>query len=300
MPAGPSGQSGRRTSYASVVAGTNNAHMLDVQPGSFGYILNPTSDYSYQNTHQMHTASQRRDTVPEPFLSSHECAETTSVPAYSGAFAGLIRRSNGFATNDNSFLAPSYLRNSAYLKQLRLATQTRVPYKDLPSTTRGPPPNNQSRSALAAKAEHTHSGVIYDVVERTPPAVLNEPTPLPSKWNVDDKWVGLDVLADGLEVKYPGSRTEGRDHEAFSIRSNHPMPPQAGIYYYEVTILSRKRDEYAQSVTSQCHMVYLCFHVGMYADEHLQFLDSYRVFWQRCTTKSSTRLGTGLLGIPRG
>jgi Ran-binding protein 9/10 len=68
---------------------------------------------------------------------------------------------------------------------------------------------------------------------------------LPSRWNKEDKWGGLEVLGDSLEVKYTALRGQSeRDHEACSVRADHYMPPQCGIYYFEVTILSGKRDEY--------------------------------------------------------
>ncbi|KIH88548.1 ran-binding protein [Sporothrix brasiliensis 5110] len=71
--------------------------------------------------------------------------------------------------------------------------------------------------------------------------------PLPSRWDKDDKASSLDVLSDGLDVKFAGSRSAS-DHnqhaqEAGSVRADHYMPPQCGIYYYEVTILSKKREE---------------------------------------------------------
>lgn len=112
----------------------------------------------------------------------------------------------------------------------------------------------------------SHRGLSYDVVEKgsgsgsgsglglglggssSGLADDEEPiAPLPSRWDKDDKASSLDVLSDGLDVKFAGSRS-GNDHgqhaqEAGSVRADHYMPPQCGIYYYEVTILSKKREE---------------------------------------------------------
>ncbi|CAK7223112.1 hypothetical protein SCUCBS95973_005067 [Sporothrix curviconia] len=81
--------------------------------------------------------------------------------------------------------------------------------------------------------------------------------PLPSRWATDDKAASLDVLSDGLSVKLSSSRS-ANDHgqhnsssssssssaqEASSVRADHFMPPQCGIYYFEATILSKKREE---------------------------------------------------------
>ncbi|CAK7236375.1 hypothetical protein SBRCBS47491_009616 [Sporothrix bragantina] len=75
--------------------------------------------------------------------------------------------------------------------------------------------------------------------------------PLPSRWATDDKAPALDVLSDGLSVKLSSSRANDHSQhsgsstaqEASSVRADHYMPPQCGIYYFEATILSKKREE---------------------------------------------------------
>lgn len=110
-----------------------------------------------------------------------------------------------------------------------------------PSLTYHGDPANKSRPS-------SHLGIAYNVTER--PSAAPEETgginPLPTAWNSSDKYGNLEVLADGCEVKLSGPRTSSdreRDHEAFSIRADHHMPPECGIYYYEVTILASKREE---------------------------------------------------------
>lgn len=51
---------------------------------------------------------------------------------------------------------------------------------------------------------------------------------------------GLEILADGTEVRFNGV-TKNSD-EAASVRTEHPMPKEVGLYYFEVTVLSRGKD----------------------------------------------------------
>jgi hypothetical protein len=81
----------------------------------------------------------------------------------------------------------------------------------------------------------------YEIIEREPHVEDDGMTPLPSKWADAVKYGGLDIAADGLEVKYIGPSKTG-DHEAAAARSDHPMPPQCGIYYFEVNIISKGKE----------------------------------------------------------
>ena len=84
----------------------------------------------------------------------------------------------------------------------------------------------------------------FDLIEKIPPSEDETLAPLPSKWNSQDKFGGIEVMSDGQEVKLTGPKPDrDRDHEACAIRADHPMPPQCGIYYFEVTIISKKREE---------------------------------------------------------
>lgn len=83
----------------------------------------------------------------------------------------------------------------------------------------------------------------YDIVEKEVSTDEEKLTPLPSRWNEADKYSGLDLLNDGLEVRYMGPPNK-HDHEAAAVRADHPMPRQCGIYYFEVTILSKSKEGY--------------------------------------------------------
>jgi hypothetical protein len=81
----------------------------------------------------------------------------------------------------------------------------------------------------------------YDIVEHHPPHEDDSLSPLPSRWNEADKFAGLELQADGLELRYMGQANK-HEHEAAAARADHPIPPQCGIYYYEVTILNKNKD----------------------------------------------------------
>lgn len=90
----------------------------------------------------------------------------------------------------------------------------------------------------------------YTVIERPSASEEEEDhlAPLPSRWNKDDHWGGIELQNDGLCIKYVGPKNpHDRDHEACAVRADHYMPPQCGVYYYEVLIVAAKRDEYVST-----------------------------------------------------
>ncbi|KAH9994389.1 concanavalin A-like lectin/glucanase domain-containing protein [Russula vinacea] len=59
---------------------------------------------------------------------------------------------------------------------------------------------------------------------------------LPTRWSEQDRHTYLSVSADGRELTYhDGSSPDN----AGMARTNHPIPPACGIYYYELEILSK-------------------------------------------------------------
>ncbi|KAI2601727.1 SPRY-domain-containing protein [Hypoxylon sp. NC1633] len=146
----------------------------------------------------------------------------------------------------HGFFTPSYLRGSNYIHKLEEAHKAKHSQKETQQQPgAGLPVGITTASSLANKTPASHLGMTYDLIERAP-AVEDDHTvaPLPSRWSREDKHNALEVLADGQEVKYAASRSARElEHESCAIRANHPMPWQAGIYYFEVTLLSRRRDE---------------------------------------------------------
>lgn len=98
----------------------------------------------------------------------------------------------------------------------------------------------------------SHRGMTHEVIERDPPssssdaangaAAEDEAMPLlPSRWSDTDRHTMLETMHGGLEVKYTGPLNK-HDHEAAAVRTDHAMPPQCGIYYFEITILSKPKE----------------------------------------------------------
>mgnify|MGYP001586739543 FL=1 len=85
----------------------------------------------------------------------------------------------------------------------------------------------------------------FELIEKAAPVEAEGVQMLPSRWNTHDKYAGLEVLRDGYEVAFTGGKTT--EYEAYSIRADHAMPMQSGIYYFEVKIVSRKVEEYGLS-----------------------------------------------------
>jgi Ran-binding protein 9/10 len=110
----------------------------------------------------------------------------------------------------------------------------------------GAPSNAPSLSSSATNANQhrlapSHRGMTYDVIESNPPKEEEELMPLPSRWSEQDRYPGLDIGNNGLEVKYSGQPSKA-DIEAASVRADFPMSPACGIYYFEVTINSKSKD----------------------------------------------------------
>jgi hypothetical protein len=142
------------------------------------------------------------------------------------------------------FFIPSYLRKSRYIERLVEANKTRqVSRKDVTSTVSS---NHGSLSTSSSslnlhKMAPSHRGMTYDIIEKEPVLEDDGLVPLPTRWNESDKNPGIDLQVDGTEARFAGP-TKSHDNEAAAVRADHPMSPRCGIYYYEVTILSRGKE----------------------------------------------------------
>ncbi|KAI4717084.1 SPRY-domain-containing protein [Aureobasidium sp. EXF-10727] len=139
------------------------------------------------------------------------------------------------------FIRPSYLRNSRHVE--RLETQHNEDLAVFDELRRHPHTISSSQDLSAnigsATIHRSRKDIIQDYIARNP-LRSGGPRRLPTSWSDIDKWPGLELSAGGTEVKFTGS-TKTSD-EAASIRSDHPMPKEVGIYYFEVTVLSRGKE----------------------------------------------------------
>ena len=164
----------------------------------------------------------------------------------------------------DEFFVPTYLQSSTYMHRLENAhnanqeaarkesQRTKIPGTDNTYSTVQPTP----------LLTGSHRGMRHQVIERAPPHEEGDPLPLlPSRWNKGDSWGNLVVTTEGRIVRSVNSKAQqdrdrerererdrDRDHEASAIRANHYMPPQCGIYYYEISIMSARPDEYAHTL----------------------------------------------------
>jgi hypothetical protein len=81
----------------------------------------------------------------------------------------------------------------------------------------------------------------YDIIESNPPKEDEQLMPLPSRWSDQDRYPGLDLMNDGLDLKYSGSASKA-DIEAASVRADYPMSPACGMYYFEVKIEQKSKE----------------------------------------------------------
>ncbi|KAK4444834.1 hypothetical protein QBC34DRAFT_474055 [Podospora aff. communis PSN243] len=268
----PTPLSQRRSSYASVVSGAS-ALSRPSRP-NFHHLLNPSPDSDpYNNLYATQRNSRfdvgmtqgRRNGAPgEDGLPSTAWQPRlgAGLPYFSRAFEPYICKDplfpnggvpdDGFssllpAASSPVFLSPSYLRGSIYLQKLEDAHKARVAAEREGHAGKAQPGAGLVSGANAHPQSSklpagSHRGVQYEVVEKTP--AMGEDaavSPLPSRWSKDDKDPNLDVLGDGYEVKHIGRSSN--DHEACAIRADHYMPSLCGVYYFEVLIMNRKRED---------------------------------------------------------
>lgn len=245
----------RRSSYASVLSGTALSPPSNSGPFSQLLTSNSTSYPPPFHPDGRHLRPSADVDADMQMNSSWRMSSGDTLPPYSRKYASFTR-SDPFPPNPGSFsdaasssFTPSYLRNSRYISRLdaarraKLASQRDTVYS---SSTSNPISTSSSQASLPRIAP-SHRGMTYDIIEREPPGDDEHVMPLPSRWNDGDKYSGLELTSGGLEVRYTGPVNK-HDHEAAAVRADNPMPPQCGIYYFEITILSKPKEGYVQII----------------------------------------------------
>ncbi|KAJ5707961.1 SPla/RYanodine receptor SPRY [Penicillium malachiteum] len=244
----------RRSSYASVVSG--NAFSPPIS-SSFSHLLNTNPISSYpplsQSDGHLHRALSGLDAADMHLNSAwRPTTSSDSLPAYSRKYAGATARSTdipqglNLGLGESSFFTPSYLSRSRYISRLDAAHRAKVAahHRDASSGT------STSNLPLSASSSHvhlhrmapSHRGMTYDLIEKEPPTPTSDNiNPLPTQWSSLDKYPGLELSGDGLDVRYTGP-IHKHDHEAAALRADNPMPPQCGIYYFEIKIESKPKE----------------------------------------------------------
>lgn len=242
----------RRSSYASIVAGPGNAHHPPAWSGAPPSVGTATPSSSYPP--QYNRLHGRGYSLDEEMLMNgggtggNNRRRSGLLPEHSRQFIKALAYATGtnFLNKSSQFFTPSYLKSSKYVAQLAAANDSKnTAHKDSSSvhSSNAPSLSTNSSHVNLHRMAPSHRGMTYDIIEHNLPGEDEPLSPLPSRWNESDKYSGLDVLGDGLEIRYMGPANKP-DHEAAAVRANHPMPPQCGIYYYEVTMLAKSTEGY--------------------------------------------------------
>ena len=252
-PSGPNiGSVPRRSSYASVVSGASPQNVASpARSGAFAHLTTSTPSNSYPPQYHgeyrpnRHLSGQETDINTNGGVSlMNGWRKHAPLPPYSRQFANLPDFAMAGSMPPNHFFKPSYLRNSRYVAKLEQAHRAKLAAQRDHNTTHTSNPTSLSTSSSNANLHRTaasHRGMTYDIIENRPPSEDESLNELPSRWNESDKCMMLEILADGLEVRYNGPVNK-HEHEAAAVRAQYSMPPQCGIYYFEVTILSKSKD----------------------------------------------------------
>jgi hypothetical protein len=248
----------RRLSYASVAAGTTGT------PSIYSAAQSPPAR-SGAYAHPMEQAHASASIAGIVDLDSVQQAQpqsdfrggagvnvSTSMPASwrregSSSFSNQYPLGNGMfgseEENGNGQIRPSYLRGSRYMDELEVSYKAKqaAQREALAQNARTPPLSKSSSAVSLPKIAPSHRGMSHEVIEHI--TVVEEETvpPLPSRWAEVDRYGGLEIGQDGCDIRYNGVH-KNTEHEASAARADHPMPSQGGIYYFEVTILSKGKD----------------------------------------------------------
>ena len=244
----------RRASYATVAAGLNPSRFNTL--AAFGAPQNSSSASLPQQQQQHHSPPLSRQRSRSSLRSMEIDGQGGSWKRPGSSWSNEIGRLDGrmgctLHEDHPPFFTPSYLRHSRHVQRLQQRHEEHM--AELQENMQLHPPRQPSLSTSSSNAnlsklpalpaQYTHRGPVQDVRERLTQSLEEDKShPLPSRWNEDDKAAGLEILADGTEVRFNGI-TKQQD-EAASVRADHPMPKEAGLYYFEVTVLSRFKEVY--------------------------------------------------------
>lgn len=235
----------RRSSYAAVAsgsAGSNQSHPAPTRSGAFSHLLNSATSAPHNIAHNRLSRSTDADGHHNMSASWGRPGHLHSYHGQSGNWQGM----SGITQDIPPLFVPSYLRGSRHAEKLQEAHRAKMTaqrdYKSTHSSNAGSL-STSSSSVNLHKMAPSYRGLTHEVVERSPVFVDESVAPWPTRWNETDKFAQLDLEDDGRQAKFSG--TQKTHDEAAAVRADFPMPRQCGIYYYEVTVMSKGKDGYA-------------------------------------------------------
>ncbi|BGP42022.1 hypothetical protein JCM10449v2_006019 [Rhodotorula kratochvilovae] len=146
-------------------------------------------------------------------------------------------------TFQRPFPVPAYLRHATLFFD-RFETVPSAADGDLALEDRAASSSNKGKgraplsAALGVELAAPAAAVTAMGAARSGKARENPPILLPTCWDESDRCALLELTSDGLGVSFAGSAKYG-DRDAAAVRANRPVPPQAGVYYYEVEVLDK-------------------------------------------------------------
>jgi hypothetical protein len=157
------------------------------------------------------------------------------------------------------FFVPSYLRGSKHAEKLEEAHKAKLAaqreHKSAHMSNAGSL-STSSSSVNLHKMAPSHRGLTHEIIERAPVLVDEPVAPWPTRWNDGDRFSQLELESEGRTAKFSG--TQKTHDEAAAVRADFPMPRQCGIYYFEITVISKGKDGYVYLKYGNTHTNVSC------------------------------------------
>ena len=242
----------RRSSYAAALTGnpgSSPANPTPTRSGAFSHLISSASTPHTIGPHR-HSHSRSIDADAHNNGMSTSWGRGGALPSYSSQ-TGHWQPPGAPALDIPPLFVPSYLRDSKHAEKLQEAHRAKLAAQLDYRPTQSSNPGSLSTSSSSInlhKMAGSHRGLAHEVIERAPVFVDEPVSPWPTRWNENDKFAQLDVEDGGRQARFSGSQ---KTHdEAASVRAECAMPRQCGIYYYEVTVVSKGKDGYGSLLIS--------------------------------------------------
>ncbi|KAF2128100.1 SPRY-domain-containing protein [Dothidotthia symphoricarpi CBS 119687] len=232
----------RRESWARVAAGNANSSQSNnptpTRSGVFSQLAGNATPHAVG--HSRHSRSIDADGHGNSMSTSFgRNGQLASYSSQTGYWHGL----GGGAQDVPPFFVPSYLRGSKHAEKLHEAHKAKLAAQREYRSTHSSNTGSLSTSASSVnlhKMAPSHRGLTHEIIERAPVFVDEPVAPWPTRWNDGDKFAQMELDDGGRQAKFSGAQ---KSHdEAAAVRADFPMPRQCGIYYYEVTVMSKGKD----------------------------------------------------------
>ncbi|KAF1939025.1 ran-binding protein [Clathrospora elynae] len=225
----------RRESWARVAAaGSLGSNQGPARSGALSHLVN-----SNPTSHNRLSRSIDADSHHHHNNMSTSWGRAPSYNSQAGYWQGL----GGSAQDMPPFFVPSYLRGSKHAEKLQESHKAKLVAQREYKSTHSPSTGSLSTSSSSVnlhKIAPSHRGLTHEVIERAPVFVDEPVAPWPTKWNEGDRFQQLHLEDGGRLAKFSG--TQKTHDEAAAVRADFPMPRQCGIYYYEITVISKGKD----------------------------------------------------------